>query len=214
MPWLTAWARLVVDDATAIDVANQAIARAASGRKALKPLELRLAARAETARLLARGAAAVPSHDSASGHAGTTAGTTAGAHTHDPAAFAPPTPGGDSKSADAGTGEQGSDHTATSAAEDSLTREGTPPRPDPREQTAQGRLAIALEALAPYERLACVTYFVDGSGTDAVASVLGVTRERAVAILEHAAPALARATGENELPDFAAAVDEVEVVNR
>jgi len=185
LPWLTAWARLIVDDATALDVANQAVAHAASGRKALKPPELRLAAHAEAARLLARGVAAVPAAETATRH------LSAHTSTRYAAVFAPPTPGDDASTGDA-----------------------KPSRPDPREQTQTGRLAIALEALTPFERLACVTYFVDGSGTDAVAELLGVARERAVAILENAAPTLARAVGEHELPDFAAAVDEVEVVTR
>jgi len=190
LPWLTAWARLIVDDASALEVANQAVAHAASGRKALKAPELRLAARDEAAKLLAHGVAAVPAHESAAGHASTTARS----HTSNAAVFAPPTPGGDVD--DAGAGDAKSS------------------RSDPREQTQTGRLAIALESLAPFERLACVTYFVDGSGTDAVASLLGVSRERAVEILENAAPALAHAVGENEIPDFAATVDEVEVVTR
>jgi DNA-directed RNA polymerase specialized sigma24 family protein len=92
----------------------------------------------------------------------------------------------------------------------------TPPLhtpPDPREHTKAGRFAIALETLRPHERLACVAYFVDGSSVDAIAALWGVPRAHAVAILESATPALARATGEHELPDFAATVDEVEVLS-
>ncbi|NYI40279.1 hypothetical protein [Demequina lutea] len=83
---------------------------------------------------------------------------------------------------------------------------------DPREQTTVGRLEMALEKLTPYERLACVSYFLDGASTDAVASLLEVSRERAVEILEGAAPTIARAVGDDEIPDFSAATDEVEVL--
>ena len=83
---------------------------------------------------------------------------------------------------------------------------------DPREKTAVGRLEMALETLAPYERLACVSYFLDGVSTDAIASILGVPRERAVRILERAAPTIARAVGDREIPDFSVATDEIDVV--
>jgi DNA-directed RNA polymerase specialized sigma24 family protein len=89
-----------------------------------------------------------------------------------------------------------------------------PQERDPREQTTIGRLEIALEKLAPYERLACVSYFLDGVSTDAIASLLGVSRERAVRILEGASPTIARAVGDDTIPDFAAATDEVDVVTR
>jgi DNA-directed RNA polymerase specialized sigma24 family protein len=75
-------------------------------------------------------------------------------------------------------------------------------------------LEIALEKLAPYERLACVSYFLDGASTDSIASLFGVPRERAVRILDGAAPAIARAVGDETIPDFAAATDEVDVVTR
>lgn len=120
-----------------------------------------------------------------------------------------------------------SDHARQPHAEKSLT-DASPgayaPRPagstflkgpqerDPRERTTIGRLEIALERLAPHERLACVSYFLDGDSTDAIASLLGVTRERAVHILKGAAPAIARAVGEDTIPDFSAATDEVEVI--
>ena len=62
LPWVTAWARLIVDDATAEDVATRAVVRVASGRRSLTPATLRIRARDEAARLLARDHAA-DSHD-------------------------------------------------------------------------------------------------------------------------------------------------------
>lgn len=179
-----AWARLIVDDAVALDVANRAIARAASGRKRLRGTALKLAARHEAARILAHGIAAVPREDVndpvRSGDA------PADASAYSPAARAP-------------------DPSSQAPVPGPTTR-------DPREQTAHGRLEIALEGLAPYERLACVSYFLDGLSTDAIAALLGVPRERAVRILEGAAPAIAAAVGDRDLPDFAAATDEIDVV--
>lgn len=200
LPWLTAWARLVVDDGTALEVANRAVARAASGRKALKPLELRVAARAEACRLLARGAAAVPSVENASGRGHATAALPTSSPVATTTAYAPP----------ASAAEADGPKAPESVGAGDTRRAG----PDPREQTETGRLAIALERLAPYERLACVAYFVDGASTDAIASLLAVPRERAIRILEGAAPGIARAVGDDVVPDFSAATDEVEVVAR
>lgn len=198
----------MVDDASAIEVANAALARVASGRKSLGPTELRVAARTEAARLLARGAAAVPGHTEASGGASSRNADASLAALH-ASAFAPPpvaTP-------PVATPPLASPAVGAPTAGANATR--TPPLhgpPDPREQTKAGRLAVALETLKPHERLACVAYFVDGSSVDAIAALLRVPRAHAVSILEAASPVLARATGEHELPDFAAAVDEVEVV--
>lgn len=158
-----------MDDVEAADVANRAVALAASRRKRLRGTALKIAARHDAVRLLARGAAAVPSEYA-----------------------------GHNVSQSPNTYEAG-------------VPTGTP-APDPREQTAVGRLEMALETLAPYQRLACVSYFLDGISTDTIASQLGVTRERAIRILEGAAPTIARAVGDYEIPDFSAQTDEVEVV--
>ncbi len=182
MAWLTAWVRLVAAD-DAIDVATRAVTRVASQRKRLRGPELKVAVRHEAARLLAQSIAAVPSNLAPR-----------------PTSKAPivelawhvyaPQPAGD---------------------ESRRTEDPRDPR-DPREQTTTGRLEIALERLAPYERLACVSYFLDGVSTDAIASLLGVSRELAVTILEGAAPSIAAAVGDSAIPDFSAATDEVEVV--
>lgn len=212
LPWLTAWARLVVDDATAADVAERAVVRAASGRKALAPLELRVAARAEAARLLAREVAAVPeavAPDATAAESAVPDASRFPTSADVTAVFAP-------ASADATA--QGDPPDALDLLDDQRTDQRTDqpadPDPDPRQNTATGRLAIALEALAPYERLACVSYFVDGASTDAVAALLGVSRERAIGILDGAAPVLARAVGESDLPDFSVATEEVKVIAR
>ena len=189
MPWLTAWARLIVDDGAAADIANQAVALAASRSKRLRGPALKVAARREASRLLARGAAAPPNEntDHASGAPNkpptSASGTTTGA-------YAP--------------GEAGT----------ALSSHAVPTRstPDPREQTAIGRLELALETLAPHQRLACVSYFLDGLSTDAIAALFEIPRERAIHILEGAAPTIAQAVGDHEIPDFSAATDEVEVV--
>jgi len=185
LTWLTAWARLTVDDAAASQVANQAVARAASRRKRLKGSALKVAARHEAAILLAHGIAAPPSEHTPPSPATSTPATTP-ANTA-ARAYSPWT--------DSGTNPSGAD------------------APDPREQTTIGRLEMALETLAPYERLACVSYFLDGVSTDAIASLLGVPRERAIRILEGAAPTIALAVGDHTVPDFGAATDEVEVVS-
>ena len=180
LTWLTAWARLIVDDGEAVDVANRAVARVASRRKRLRGPDLKLAARDEAARLLAQDVAAVP-------------------YKHAP--HSPPR---------SPIVEVASEDYAPGPARDVSPRHKE--EHDPREQTTVGRLEIALEKLTPYERLACVSYFLDGVSTDAIASLLGVSRERAVEILEGAAPTIARAVGDDAIPDFSAATDEVEVV--
>lgn len=178
LTWLTAWTRLIVDDATALEVANHAVARAASRRKRLTGTALKLAARHEAALLLARGVAAAPQEH---GH-----------HTPASSPYVEPS--------------------ALAYAPSAATMGARADEWDPRTQTAVGRLEIALETLAPYERLACVSYFLDGVSTDAIATLLDVPRERAVRILEHSAPTIARAVGEYEIPDFSVATDEIEVV--
>jgi DNA-directed RNA polymerase specialized sigma24 family protein len=188
LTWLTAWTRLIVDEDAAVGVANQAVARVASRRKRLRGTELKLAARHEAARLLAHGVAAVPSEHTS--------------HTRAPAAIAEP------ESAEPAIAEVGADVYAPRPA--GHINATSPQARDPREQTTIGRLEIALETLAPYERLACVSYFLDGVSTDAIAALLGVPRERAVRILEGAAPSIARAVGEDTIP----ATDEVDVVTR
>jgi DNA-directed RNA polymerase specialized sigma24 family protein len=180
LTWLTAWARLIVEEGAAVDVANRAVAHVASRRKRLRGPDLKLAARDEAARLLAQDVAAVP-------------------YKHAP--HSPP------KSPIV---EVASEEYAPGPARDVLPRHKE--EHDPREQTTVGRLEIALEKLAPYERLACVSYFLDGVSTDAIASLLGVSRERAVEILEGATPTIARAVGDDAIPDFSAATDEIEVV--
>jgi len=192
LTWLTAWARLIVDEDAAVGVANQAVTRVASRRKRLRGTDLKLAARHEAARLLAHGTAAVPSEHAP--HARAQASTAAQVSTE-------PT-----------TAAVGLDAYAPRPASH-IYAPGAQER-DPREQTTIGRLEIALEKLAPYERLACVSYFLDGVSTDAIATLLGVPRERAVRILEGAAPTIARAVGDDTIPDFAAATDEVDVVTR
>lgn len=187
LTWLTAWARLIVDEDAAVGVANQAVTRVASRRKRLRGTDLKLAARHEAARLLAHGMAAAPSD-------------------HAPHARA------QAPAAEPPAAEVDSDAYAPRPA--SHIYAPSPQERDPREQTTIGRLEIALEKLAPYERFACVSYFLDGVSTDAIASLLGVPRERAVRILEGAAPSVARAVGEDTIPDFAAATDEVDVVTR
>ncbi len=187
LPWLTAWARLIVDDESAANVANEAIARAASRRKHLRGNALKVAARHEATRLLARGIAASPSEH----------------EPHRPATFGSATSAEPAASAYA-------PRAADPADDDTSPRD--PNVRDKREQTATGRLEMALETLAPYERLACVSYFLDGVSTDAIASLLGVPKERAIRILEGAAPSIAQAVGDNVLPDFSAATDEIEVV--
>lgn len=198
LPWLTAWARLIVADAVAADVANQAIARAASHRKRLRGPDLKIAARREAARLLASGAAAVPRQDAAQPHGGPVAspgGTAVGTAPYSAGAYAPRENG-----------------TAAPPRPGDNTDPRHPTQRDPREHTVTGRLEIALEELAPYQRLACVSYFLDGVNTAAIASLLGVSQDRAILILEGATPTIAHAVGDLEIPNFSAATDEVEVV--
>jgi DNA-directed RNA polymerase specialized sigma24 family protein len=185
LTWLTAWARLIVEEDAAVDVANQAVTRVASRRKRLRGADLKLAARHEAARLLAHGMAAVPSQ-----HAPL---VRAQASTAEPAI---------AEAASSAYAPRPASHLYAPSSRDR----------DPRELTNIGRLEIALEKLAPYERLACVSYFLDGVSTDAIGSLLGVPRERAVRILEGAAPTIARAVGDDTIPDFSAATDEVDVV--
>jgi DNA-directed RNA polymerase specialized sigma24 family protein len=187
LTWLTAWARLIVEEDAAVDVAQQAVTRVASRRKRLRGTDLKLAARHEAARLLAHGVAAVPGEHAP--HARTQVSI-----------------------AEVAIAEVDSDAYAPRPA--SHFDAPSPQERDPREQTTIGRLEIALEKLAPYQRLACVSYFLDGVSTDAIASLLGVPRERAVRILEGAAPTIARAVGDETIPDFSVATDEVDVVTR
>ena len=121
-----------------------------------------------------------------------------------------PATSGSANSAAATPAETAASAYAPRAADDTSVHD--PNVRDKREQTATGRLEMALETLAPYERLACVSYFLDGVSTDTIASLLGVPRERAIRILEGAAPFIARAVGDHVLPDFSAATDEIDVV--
>ncbi|NTV40202.1 MAG: sigma-70 family RNA polymerase sigma factor, partial [Demequinaceae bacterium] len=161
---------------------------AVSRRKRLTGSPLKVAARHEAARLLAKGPAAVPTEHR---HHSPAAGSDAAAVS----AFGPP--------ASALAYSQESVGRASASSHDAR---------DPREQTPAGRLEMALETLEPYQRLACVSYFLDGVSTDAIATLLGVPIERAVRILEGSAPTIARAVGEHAIPDFSAATDEIEVV--
>ena len=210
LPWLLGWTRLIADEEVAVAVANEAVARAASGRTRLAGVALRDSAKAEAARLLARGVAAVPgegvgeaggrasadaavrmSRDSRQGEAGSRHNADARHHTRD---FVTEGPLRDAASAFTRPGAITPDATLTPDA--TITPDAT--------LTPTERLTLALRNLAPHERLACVCYVLDGASTSDVAALLRVPFERAADILAHAFPSLAAAVGETERPDFAA----------
>ncbi len=85
---------------------------------------------------------------------------------------------------------------------------------EPELRTPAARLADGLAALRPHERLAAVRFYLDDVSTDSIASLLGIDRHDAVALLESVTAVLAPIVGESDLPDFAAVVDQVEVVTR
>jgi len=199
LTWLLGWTRLIADENDAVAIANQAVARAASGSKRLTGTALRAAAAHEAARLLVRGVAAVPPDTPALARARPVHAKV------DPSAYSPPV---------ASEGNDGAEFAAEERQGHHPSHPNEQQQWDPLEQTPTRRLAAALATLAPYERLACVTYFLDGSSTDSVASLLGVSRERAIAILESASRVVALAVGDSDVPDFAASTAEVDVIGR
>lgn len=86
--------------------------------------------------------------------------------------------------------------------------------PEQDRRSPAERLADELAALRPHERLAAVRFYLDGESVNSIAQLFDIARGDAVALLESVTAVLAPIVGEYDLPDFAAEVDEVEVMTR
>jgi hypothetical protein len=220
---VTAWAELVVGPDRAQQLASDAVVSAASARGATTLSELTRAARDGLARSLAHGECHFPSllpldaWDSAhpatvaAARAAAAATETEEAEDQDDAEAVDEGPGGDTEaSAPYLPGNEAPDH----------DREPPPVGKVRREKQAQDRrtpaerLADELAALRPHERLAAIRFYLDGESVDSIAHLFEIARSDAVTLLESVTAVLAPIVGEYDLPDFAAEVDEVEVVTR
>ncbi len=194
LPSVTAWAELVMGADRAEQFASDAVVTAASARKVTTLPELTRAARDGLARTLAASEAAIP--DERPTDKDSSGPDVALAVTPKTAADAY-APREDSPDGDSPDDAEASDHS---------------PAPDHR--TPADRLADALEALRPHERLAAVRFYLDGESADAVADLFGIARADSVALLESVTAILAPIVGEYDLPDFSAQEEEIDVVSR
>ncbi len=218
---VTAWAELVVGPDRAQRFASDAVVSAASARGVTTLSELTRAARDDIARTLARGEFRFASLPPLEGQAPTPRATVAAAR----AAAAEVEETEDEADAEAVDAEP-----ATNAEASSPYLPGNEaPDHDPKSlpvgkarhkeaeqdrRTPAERLADELAALRPHERLAAIRFYLDGESVDSVAQLFDIARSDAVTLLESVTAVLAPIVGEYDLPDFAAEVDEIEVVTR
>jgi DNA-directed RNA polymerase specialized sigma24 family protein len=228
---VTAWAELVVGPERAQQLASDAVVSAASARSITTLSDLARAARDDIAHALAHGEARVPTllpldgldatHPAAVAAARATAAQAAAAaagadeadahasdqepvadeQASDPEASAPYLPGNEASDHD-------HDHESPLVA--TVRHRGQ----EQDQRTPAERLADALAALHPHERLAAIRFYLDGESVTSIAQMFGIARPEAVALLESVTAILAPIVGEYDLPDFAADVDEIEVMTR
>lgn len=227
LPSVVAWAELVVGPERASTLASDAVVAAASQRGAATLPHITHDAREQIARALAHGECRVPTLpalDSVTavsvagirrvadvGHETPTETADAADQTDAPAqeaSAAPYLP----DTADASPTAAMSSDAAAPTDDARATPHHTEPEPDRR--TPAERLADALPALHPHERLAAVRYYLDGESVDQIAELFEVTRDDAVGLLESVTAVLAPLVGEHDLPDFASEATEIEVVTR
>lgn len=202
---VTAWADLVVGPDHAQQFAADAVVSAASTRGAATVSDITRAARDAIAHTVARGEFRFPSLPPLDGRDPTLPGAV-------PAAVAvdEQPPATDEASAAYLPENKAPDHdhkpppVGTASHNESEFDRRTPAE----------RLADTLAALRPHERLAAIRFYLDGESVDSVAQMFDIARSDAVALLESVTAVLAPIVGEYDLPDFAAEVDEVEVVTR
>lgn len=208
LPSVTAWVELVVGAERAAQLASDAVVAAASARKVTSLAELSRAARDDVARKLAATEAAFPverptDEDSAGPKPEPEPDPGRGPGEHAPHDDAP-----DDASSPYAPGN------ARPEGEDPLEDEPSDDDPTPDRRSPAELLADALAGLRPHERLAAVRFYLDGESAASVADLFGIPRDDAVALLESVTAILAPVVGEFDLPDFAAEVDEIEVVTR
>lgn len=204
LPSVTAWAELVMGADRAEQFASDAVVTAASARKVTTLPELTRAARDGLARTLAASEAAIPDErptdkDSSGPDVALAVTPKAAADAYAPREDSP-------------DGDSPDDASPHDASQDDAEASDHSPAPDHR--TPADRLADALEALRPHERLAAVRFYLDGESADAVADLFGIARADSVALLESVTAILAPIVGEYDLPDFSAQEEEIDVVSR
>ncbi len=217
LPSVTAWVELLSsseDDARRM--ASDAVVVAASASGVTTVSGLARTARDHIARTLAQGDAAIPAARDAEQHPAPPADARSSAVASAPEATQP--------LADASSpylpGHASPDYTPPADGERSLMPEPAVDLPHetpaPPHRTPAERLADALAALQPHERLAAVRFYLDGETVDSIAALFRVDRAKAVSLLESVTAVLAPIVGEHDLPDFAASTDatEIEVVTR
>lgn len=218
LPSVTAWVELLVsseDDARTL--ATDAVVAAASAAGIATVSELARAARDDIAHRLAGGGAAIPdATDASEPQPGKAADASSLAF-----ATAPDAPQEPSEASSPYLpGHVAPDRTRPAKGEDPPATEapgGSPHDPPaPEHLTPAERLADALAALRPHERLAAVRFYLDGESVDSIATLFRVERARAVSLLESVTAVLAPIVGEHDLPDFTASAQalEIEVVTR
>jgi DNA-directed RNA polymerase specialized sigma24 family protein len=226
---VTAWAELVVGPDRAQQLASDAVVSAASARTITRLSDMARAARDDIAHTLAHGEARVPTLLPLDGLDATHPATVAAARAA-AAQAAAAAAGADEADAHASDHEpvadkQASDPEASApylpGNEASEHGHESPPVGTVRhrgqvqdQRTPAERLADALAALHPHERLAAIRFYLDGESVASIAQMFGIARPDAVALLESVTAILAPIVGEYDLPDFTADVDEIEVMTR
>ncbi len=214
---VTAWAELVVGPDRAQQLASDAVVSAASARGIATLSELTRAARDDIARSLGRGESRVPTLPPLEGMDSTHPAAVAAAR-----AAAAEADGADAAAVDeepAANAEASAPYLPGNGAPD---HDHEPPPvgkahdhdPEQDRRTPAERLADELAALRPHERLAAIRFYLDGESVDSIARLFDIARSDAVTLLESVTAVLAPIVSEYDLPDFAAEVDEIEVVTR
>lgn len=213
LPSVTAWAELVVGADRAPQLASDAVVAAASARGVATLPELARASRDHIASTLARGESRVPNLPPTDG---LDPALLAHADAADDVPDKEPTDDARASAAPYLPGNATPEHKEEREHEDQQpSMKNAPGRePEPDRRSPAERLADALDALRPHERLAAVRFYLDGESVNSVAELFGVARTDAVKLLESVTAVLAPIVGEFDLPDFAAEVDEIDVVTR
>jgi DNA-directed RNA polymerase specialized sigma24 family protein len=212
LPSVTAWVELLISSKEESGrLASDAVVTAASAAGIATVADLARAARDDIAHRLAAAQSAIPdAADAAKQHAAEIPVA--------PAPDVPPEPTDASSPYLPGHAQADREPTGASATSPATESRSELPYypPAPEHRTPAQRLADALTALRPHERLAAVRFYLDGENVDSIATMFRVDRAAAVSLLESVTAVLAPIVGEHDLPDFTASAEalEIEVVTR
>lgn len=219
---VTAWAELVVGTDRAQQLASDAVVSAASASGITTLSDMARVARDDISLALARGESRVPTLPPLDGPDPTHPTNVAAARAAAAKAAAPEADEADTEAVDAEPaadveasapylpGNEASDHDHEPAPVGKAHHKA----PGQERRTPTERLADELTDLRPHERLAAVRFYLDGESVTSIAHMFDIARVDAVALLESVTAVLAPIVGEYDLPDFAAEVDEIEVMTR